>query len=120
MYMMSMLELVVVMVIMMMMITRMMMMMTMMTMMMMTMFDLFSLPLLRPSSTSPPLLCLTAQDWQPWRERLGKALFGGLIMVMIGGYEDRHSLIIIKVMMIIMMFMKTFSLLNPEYISEKE
>ena len=115
MYMMSMLELVVVMVIMMMMITRMMMMMT-----MMTMFDLFSLPLLRPSSISPPLLCLTAQDWQPWRERLGKALFGGLIMVMIGGYEDRHSLIIIKVMMIIMMFMKTFSLLNPEYISEKE
>ena len=74
MYMMSMLELVVVMVIMMMMITRMMMMMT-----MMMMIDLFSLPLLRPSSISPPLLCLTAQDWQPWRERLGKALFGGLI-----------------------------------------
>ena len=48
--------------------------MTMMTMMMMTMFDLFSRPQLRPSSISPPLLCLTAQDWRPDRYHTYKCL----------------------------------------------
>ena len=46
--------------------------------------------------------------------KVRKALFVRLIMVMIGGYEDRHSHIITKLqMMVIMMFMKLFSILNP-------